>query len=416
MSFSNQIKYIGICVLLIVVSFGCSSKRTDEEMRDEEQEKIDKKMKGPMLNLYKGVKIGIRSITTDQTNPPQGVDLSELKEVRTMAAQLIVTSTDTSKELGVMDYLKIMKDLSSLNDFVNRTDEDLFPTILEVTDGVTKTKLSSILSWNNTKEHLALYVLLEGSRVLPASFPLYEITKSNPDELSNDELKILTYLAQSIAYLRLKSPYLSEHNCTKSMTLLDADQITFQSNSEFKFFEGAQLPAKEANRLEYHAVSALMRAVSRFSMDDEDKNELAYDDLELFMKDVEKLGVENELTWIVGSVVYTKKGDKEKALYNLTELRNSPLLSESEVKEMDKIIEYVNSRNSDQALVSLTDNIFMARIVFSYTYAQVKKTSWYKDAMNSESGKLFTEWPDKMGKEVEKVEKYGAGGISVDIF
>jgi hypothetical protein len=127
-----------------------------------------------------------------------------------------------------------------------------------------------------------------------------------------------------------------------------------------------------------HALNVLFRGFDRLMMERDIDEERAMQDFEAFVKDMEEMGVENELTWTVAAYLYMKKEDSEKAIVELSKLRNSKLIGEKERSSIDETIGYLKDREPGKALNRVYDNVFIGRIAVRYALALLSEIDWRK--------------------------------------
>lgn len=92
-------------------------------------------------------------------------------------------------------------------------------------------------------------------------------------------------------------------------------------------------------------------------------------DYSAFLDGVNKLGINNELVWIVEAYYYSKEGEKGRAVSSLEKLKDSEILGTDERAVVDNAISRVG-RGKD------FDTLFVAKVVSAYIYSQVNKTDW----------------------------------------
>ena len=389
-------------------------------MRAKERKEMEEKLLDSKVSIYRAMKVAIRSIPI--TNKLDTLDLDKLSEEMVEEAEALqqlrgITFNVIAKALGlvyrhemsVSDYISLGLSFGQIKDALKNLDEDDYPTLLQLIDnammisGRESGSMVEQLGWNDATEHLALFVLLDPIKTLPETFSLYEISKVKPDEIEPSEVRIAAMLVQSIAYMKNDWPYLAEYAADQAAVLLDEGKITFK-------YEPLQLlgdaQGQEAQAAQWHAISVLLRGIARYRMDDEDKQELAFSDLELFLKDAEKVGAQNELVWAIGSIVFIKKEEHDKAAEYLGKLQASPVVGSEEKQLMSKVKEYVDARDPDKALTSLMDKMFISRLLVAYSYDCIKKTEWHQRATNSETGRIFLRFPGLLEEEYSKIEAY----------
>jgi hypothetical protein len=199
--------------------------------------------------------------------------------------------------------------------------------------------------------------------------------------------------------------YLSEEALTQGMDALDAGNLKFEFESFPSIFPEAKINDREAEIAQLHGLTCLLRGFVRTKMSDKKKKKLAVDDFELFIKDADKIGADNELVWLAGAYVNIKKEDNEKAITYLDKLQKSEQFSENEKQAIKNIKNYLVERESDKALNVIYDKIFIGKLVAAYLYNYSKNIEWSKAIENTESGKKLLEIPGFIDTQCKKMEK-----------
>ncbi len=415
-----------VCITAIFLALiSCSKQDPLEKERTEFLKSLED---NTALTVYRGVKISLRSFPINQKM--QHVD-SLLSKIENKSAGYENVSIYTvhllnaffglgkeNKSISVSDAFELYKAFNKLKQELKGKDEDDLPTLLEVilylnaVQDNPENSLLSVIKWNNSKEHLVLSAVLMGAKPLPASFQLYETSKLEIPELENTEIKPLAAIFKGVVFMRNKWNYLSEEALTQGIESLDAGNLTFEYPSAPPFFEGSKIEGREAEIVQLHALSYLLRGYARVRMDNPKKNEQGVEDLEMFLKDAEKIGADDELVWLAGAYVAIKKEDTEGAIVYLDKLQASDQFTENEKNAIEEAIAYIQDRQKGKALNVLYDKFFIGKLVVSYLYRYSIKTGWYKSISNSESGKLLIGLPEMINTEYQKIEnEMSADGI-----
>ena len=137
-----------------------------------------------------------------------------------------------------------------------------------------------------------------------------------------------------------------------------------------------------------HAIGEVLKGLSEREIE---KEEESINDLELALSDAEKGGMDNELSWMVGSYVYIKKEEKEKALVSLNKLEKSQLLDKPEIEAVAEIKKYMEGRENDKALNKLSDKIAFGKILYNLIKNQAEQSKQMQQIKAGEEGKRFFE-------------------------
>ena len=402
-------------ILLISLSACFSSK--EDPLEKERKEFIKSLEEDSPLALYKGIKVSIRSLPLEQdySNLDSVINDENSSNVPKYTLYLVQKILDAGKEDGeisIIEGIKIMKAFSDLKNELKNSDEDTYPTIFEVLLNISKANnpdystFLKLVNWNNPKEHAVLSALLMAAKPLPPSFQLYEVSKLNIEQLEKTEIKPLAAIIKGGSLMKSKWYYLAEEAFSQGLNSLDNDKLFFLYNNYPSFFGEAEakVNSKEAQIVQLHAITCLLRGYVRTKIDDEEKNKLALEDFELFLKDAEELGLDNELVWFAGAYVNIKKENSDKAIVYLKKFQNSELITDEEKAAVNEIISYLEKRESDKALNTVYDKLFIGKLVTKYITNYVKGIDWYKEIEKSETGRKFLEIPKVLDEEYKKFD------------
>jgi hypothetical protein len=414
----TQIKITLFFSVLILFLSSCHQQDPLEKERKEFAKSIEDDV---ALTVYRAVKITLRSfpINLNVENADSLISAIENKKpgyenVSLYTVQLLSTFMGIGKqnrEISVKEAFELFQAFNKLKDELKGKNEDDYPTLMEVIlyfNKIKKTDQGSFikdLNWNSSKEHLVLSAALMGAKPLPESFQLYETSKLEIPQLENTEIKPIAALFKGVVMMQNKWYYLSEETLTQGMNALDAGSLKFEFESFPSFFPEAKINNREAEIAQLHGLTCLLRGFVRTKMPDKKKKKLAVDDFELFIKDADKIGADNELVWLAGAYVNIKKEDNEKAITYLDKLQKSDQFSENEKQAIKNIKNYIAERESDKALNVIYDKIFIGKLVTAYLYNYSKNIEWNKAIENTESGKKLIEIPGLIDTQYKKMEK-----------
>ncbi len=366
------------------------------------------------LAFYKGIKVSVRSLPLEQNYSDidsimENDSQNEIPKHTLYLIKKILEVGQNAGEISILEGIQMMKALNDLKGELKNSDEDSYPTILEVLLYVSENygnygDFLKLINWNNSKEHLVLCGLMTAAKPLPPSFQLYEASRLDVEQLEKTEIKPLGAILKGSSLMMNKWYYLSEESLSQGINSLDNDKLYFVYKNYPSLFKEAKVTSEEVQIIQLHALSCLMRGFVRSQIDDEDKNEQALDDFELFLADADKIGLDNELVWFAGAYVNITKEKPDEAIVYLEKFKQSELISDSEKEAIDEIIAYLNKREPDKALNTVYDKLFIGKLIFRHIAHYLKEIDWYKEMEKSETGRQFLRISEVVGEEYEKME------------
>ncbi|WP_316804812.1 hypothetical protein [Pedobacter nototheniae] len=365
---------------LLLFLFGCSKDKTDEALLELDKKELAANVDYDKILFYKFAKIAIRSSAVQDTSMP--VYKKFVHESLNLNRTLSNVKPGSKENISVVDALLIYNDYRKVKNFVKNTDEDIFPLLIEGftanRDSLKTQKLlvkEDKLYYQNV-EHAVLSMAVLATRDLGRDFALYECSKTQPEHLKDSEEKTLLEFIRGFLFFSHRLFYLSEDGLSRNITWLEKHKDIPLPYTKALFGWGNL--SNEQTNTGFHSMNILFRGFDRLMMERDIDEERAMEDFELFLKDADKLGLQNELIWSVESYLYLKKENPEKAISALTKLRNSPLLSNNEREATDKTIEYLKTRNSDSKLKGVYDKYFIGKIAAKYMFAKLAEVDWEK--------------------------------------
>ncbi len=414
-------------LLLLCIAFTLTQCKSEDEIQlEKEREEMAKLIaESKSVSVYKGLKILIRSMPV--SNGQENIDIKALKEAHAddnviKAAKVKKISygivgrlfgLDTGQEsMSILEGAVLTKEVYDLRNEIKNLNEDDFPTVLEVFSsyaGITGGNAADLpekLKWNSTKEHMVIALVLDGAKSLPNKVKVYELSMIDTDHLDNNEFKPLAQIFQGLLLMEEEWYYLSEEALSKAINELDNNQIVLSNPEALPVIPTSKLPNEEAQLKQLHAIAAMLRGYARHHMESEDKNELAYTDFEQFVNDADQLGINNELSWLIGAIVYIKNEDTEKAKHFLDQLKKSDMLAEDEIEAIDEIKALIDKNKSDKALSTLSEKIRITKILSSHLLKYAANTEFFKGIAKTAAGKKLIELPVLIDKEYSKYGSY----------
>lgn len=401
--------------LLVLFMLGCGKEPSDAEMLARDQAKLKDNIYTQKVLLYKTVVIAVRSSKADDSVLP------ELKSFREKLDNInrILSSDSTVEYLSAWDYITLASDIYTLNKFARKTDEDIFPTILESFDYDIKDSTHQAILQGPPKlivqnsEHtlLSMFSLL-GSNYSD-DIALYECYKTNPDLLPPCEVKVLIRFMRGFVFMQNKLYYLSEAEFTDNINWFERDEKMNIALSKMIFSTDSSNVPKILKM--FKGFNYLSRGVDRMMMDRDIDEERAWQDLQKFVDTFEEIGIENELTWSIQALVSIHNEDTEKAIATLQKLRTSPLLSSDDIEIIDDSISYLKEGRTGR-LKKLYDKFFIAKIMTKFIISKLGEVNWQK--LLKDNGVPYTdemfETLHTSKKFLANIEKYGRKDTYLD--
>ncbi|WP_075343209.1 short-chain dehydrogenase [Tenacibaculum agarivorans] len=373
--------------VFLIIFFGvfiaCTSKeKTDAELLNLDKRKLDKSLNSYKVFPYKFAKIALRSAVVKDTISEEyqkfKVTLDKISK------RLMSHDIENPDKLSMLDYLRIYRDYKKMESFIMKTDEDIFPTIrdaLQVAYGDSIAKAQPFFSGKQKKiiesfEHSVLSAIVILSKDFGKEVSLYECSKTDPDILPDTELRALLSFFRGFLFFEKKLYYLSENEISRNLTWLDVnkDVNLFHTRAMFQWGD----LNNEETHIAFHAINHLFRGFDRLMMKRDIDEKRAIKDFESFLKDANKIGLNNEITWSIETFLYLKTDEKEKAIASLEKLRSSVLLSSMEKEKINESITYLKNRESGKLLNGVYDKFFISKIATKYMFSVLSKVDWEK--------------------------------------
>lgn len=366
-----------ICAILFSA---CSNEKTDEVLLALDKQKLEENINYDKIIFYKFAKIAVRSNAVLDTN------MAEYQKFSSKTQNILATmhQLDTNKKsISVVEALQLYSDYRKVKNLVKETDEDVFPGLIEgfnVLYGAPKIDLKTVDKKEKVRyqniEHAILSMAVLTTRDLGQPFALYECSKTQPELLKDSEIKTLLEFVRGFLFFGNNLFYLSEDGLSRNIKWLDKNEKIPLPYT--KAFFGWRNLSDEQTHTAFHGMNYLFRGFDRMRMERKIDEERSLEDFDLFVKDMNKLGLQNELVWIVDAYLNLKRENPEKAIPALEKLITSPLFSDNEREAIQQTIDYVKERESDEALKGVYDKAFMAKLVSKYMISVLAKIDWEK--------------------------------------
>ena len=375
----HRMKYI--LVLLLSIIYSCNDK-TDSELLEKDKKDLEENLDSYKVTTYKFGKILIRASAERDTVSSEFQSFKG--DLDRIFNKVVKYDIDNPESLSVLDYISIYRDYLKMQDFIMKTDEDIFPTLMDTFNvgygdsisirkeyfkGEEKQYIQSI-------EHAVLSAIVILSKDLGKEVALYECTKTKPELLPDSEIKTLLQYFRGFLFFDKGYYYLSEDEISRNIDWLNANKNVDLPYTR-AFFQWGNLN-NEQTHIGFHSLNHLFRGFDRLMMDREIDEKRALEDFEMFLKDAKKIGLDNEIIWSIETYLFLKNEDNEKAVVSLTKLKTSNLLSSEDKKRIDESIEYVKNRESGKVLNRYYDKYFLSKIAVKYMFSILSKVDWEK--------------------------------------
>lgn len=414
-----------LTVLLAVSMISCTDyEALDKKEYERETAEINSAKQGQGLPLYKGIKLVVRAtpISADQDTvnfdslPPRPDAKSQLlanstlrKLVNRMLGAEVGENVYTEQAISVMEWVDIIRNVATLKDEIKGLKEDDFPTMLHTLTTIeyildNNSMHPDQLDWTANHEHLMLAGMLQKLEFLPGAAKVYEMEKSHPEELANDELKPLAMMMKGYMYQYNNWHYHAEEQFTRAIEATTDQAVAIKYDVGSSLMPGTEAGSAEGQLAQLQAMAYWMRAYCRYAMKAEHKHDQASEDIELFLKIADRLSLDNEVSWAAACMHHIYQEDKVQALVYLNKLRNSDALSATEKNALNQVEKYLEERRNGDALNVFYDKLFMGDLTYGYVTSHLESLSWYKTVLQSDAGQNFLGFPDQMDGLFEKVE------------
>jgi len=384
--------------VLFSLLFSCTPK---EDPLKKEQREMKEALESAEATIYRGLKISLRSLPgnlTDSSSIERPATKIQALTFNLLHKALRIQNKDSA--FSLTDYLNAATDLYSLRDQVGKTNEDDYPTILELFLSVDNPVDKQQFKWYNASyEHLLLAIAWTGTSA-PRALRMYEISMTNPEKIDDPSTRLLAYFVRGSSFHLEHWDHSSEKEFSDYLACLEKNR-----EAVLKFFleqELYKLEKKNSKQVyaELRACGLGMRGIARMSAG---KEEESMDDLEAFLTEAETAGIDNEALWTVGAYVSLKKEKKEDALGYLGKLEKSSLLDAQDKGSIVKVKKYVEEREPGKAMNLVFDNVFIAKILTLQLKRQVATVDWYGKIEQSPTGNKFLGFGTSLQAEYEKL-------------
>lgn len=380
----KSIKYaLAVYTIFLSLCSSCSSKeKTDEELLALDKKELVKSLDSYKVFPYKFGKILIRSSIEKDTISTEFRSFK--KDIDRLSSKLLSHNIKEQKKLSLLDYISIYRDYKKMESFVMKTDEDMFPTVIDALNIAYGDSIRKKRPYYKGKqkemiqnlEHFVLSAIVILSKDVGKEISLYECSKTNPDLLPDSEIKTLLQYFRGFLFFEKGLYYLSEDEISRNITWLNNNKGISLPYTRALFQWGNF--NDEQTHTGIHALNHLFRAFDRLMMNREVDEKRSLEDFEIFLKDANVIGLNNEITWAIETYLYIKNEKKENAIASLQKLKKSELLSSKEKLKIEESITYLKERESGSILNKVYDKYFLSKIATKYMFSVLAKVEWKK--------------------------------------
>ena len=376
----KKIIYTSICILL----FSCGK----EDMLEKEKKEMQEFIENKDLVVYRGLKVSLRSIST--TTIADSSEFKNASKIQALSFALLqkILGVKSDSTFSFTDYFSAMSEVSELKDELAKWDEDKFPTILHNMFSITGADSGNLLSkYNSSCEHIILSLTWTGMGA-PESFSVYEMIKSKPEEISDPLFRLSASFIKGMILNKKKWNYTAEKEFSDYISFLEKNRKQVVEELNLSSIYKEQNLSEEQIYAGLHGPALFMRGLCKLESEREDEAEK---DFELFVKDADKAGVDDEGVWMIRAYVAINNENKEEAVKMLDKLSASEKFSSDEKAVIEEVKKFTEDREKGKALNRITDKMFIAKIAYIYAEKQIASVDWYSEIQKSETGAKFSD-------------------------
>lgn len=408
---------------MIVLSLLNSCSSGPEPSIETERKERDEIANGLVATFWKGFKVTYRSM-------PVAIDLDEIKknpidqdqikkigigpQLQKLYSQMNISIASQNEmempEFAVTDLIAMSKELYDLQSNLDKIDEDDFPTCMEISDAirdVSPEDSTTKMLYNSSVEHLAFALVFEKART-PKSWQTYELSKINPDEIQEIDLKMTALLALCIDHMRNDWNFMAEDVATKALKVLEGDTFTYGAikdiNKSIPSVNG--MTGDEVFRTSLQGAFHLLRGYARFQIDKPDRENLAAQDIGSAIEKLNKIGINNELTWLPSAYVAAKNGNVAEAKSFVEKLEASKKLGDNEKSSIAEAKKLLGNNDADGASQILSSKTLFVQVGINFFFTEIFKTDFVTFFKNEAEKQYQERIVPKLNDFYNRLKKY----------
>lgn len=319
----RRILATSLCLVLVTGLGGC--RKSDAERAAEERAELDAKLRDSYaLVPYRALKLTLRA--EGQPNAPEEVAAlwTALEQTRALPDKAV---TDEEARRMARTYLDLGVAFYKAKKTLEKRDEDEFPLLWNRWMPQVEAPLPG---YDAGQEHAFLAAVLlvldnadRGNRVPATDLVFYELSRARAQPSWPPALRVAVQAHRGLAFCGAGYHYAAEEELNAFLTEAEALPV-----DAFPAYRGTT-PAQSRETL--LAAGYFLRAWNRMGLK---RERAAEDDLERGLRSLEKLGIENELTWWGWAFIHFRRERYEESAKYLDKLAASPYLAETERQEV----------------------------------------------------------------------------------
>ncbi|MBZ4417380.1 hypothetical protein [Myxococcus sp. RHSTA-1-4] len=312
-------------LLLVFLSVLSGCRKTDAERAAAERAEIEKKIRDSYaLVPYRALKLTIRA--EGQPNAPEEIATlwKAVAETRALPEKAV---TDEEARRVARTYLDLGVAFYKAKKTLEKRDEDEFPLLWS---RWLPQEPPPLPGYDAGQEHAFLslaWLVLDsadrGNRVPATDLVFYELSRATPQPTWMPSLRVAVRASRGLSFCEAGYHYAAEEELNAYLSEVEALPV-----KDFPAFENT---TSEQSRETLLAAGYFLRAWNRMALK---RERPAEDDIERGLRSLEKLGVENELTWWGWAFIHFRRERYEESAKYLDKLAASPYVGEKERQEV----------------------------------------------------------------------------------
>ncbi|WP_082207234.1 hypothetical protein [Corallococcus macrosporus] len=307
-----------LTVVLLAALSGC--RKSDAERAAREREEIETRIRDAYsLVPYRALKLTLRA----EGHPDAPAEVAALWQTLSATRELPAKAASEEETLRVAKaYLELGVALYKAKKTLEQRDEDEFPLLWSRWQPAQPLPLPG---YDAGQEHAllsALWFVLDaadsGNRVPATDLVLYELSRATPRPGWPPGLRVSVRGSRGMAFCNAGYHYAAEEELNAYLS--DAEALPASAFPSVRDATPAQV------RETLLATGYFLRAWNRMGLE---RERAAEDDLERGLASLERLGIENELTWWGWAFIHFRRERYEQSARSLDTLAKSPYLGDA---------------------------------------------------------------------------------------
>jgi hypothetical protein len=321
-----------VALLVLVLLTACGGcRKTDAERAAEERAKIEQRIRDSnTLVPYRALKLALRARGTEKEPAAVAALWGLLAETQALPGKGV---TPEEARQAAETYLKLGIAFYKARQTLREHDEDDYPllwTTLRLASREAPTP--GLPGYDSGMEHLLVGVMLvaldtadRSNRLPMTDLTLYEFSRATPTPEWPATLRTASRASRGLSFMEARYHYAAEEELTAYLAEVETlpDDVLGLLRD--------QGTTAEQEREGLLALGYFLRAWNRMQLE---RDEQATDDVERGLGALEKLDIENELTWWGWALVHYRRERYAESAANLDKLALSPYLDEPTRQEL----------------------------------------------------------------------------------